>query len=82
MNLKIIIRWSLVAALLTAAALIQERFSTVIAAAMKLPYDAPAKGHDSMMAAIEIAASTVLFFLGVILLLFNIQWHRRARKTS
>lgn len=82
MNAKIILRWFLVAALLAGAAIIQAHFSAVISAVMKLPYDAPTKQRESMIAVVEIAASTTLLFLGVILLLFNIQWYRHSRKSS
>lgn len=68
--------------LLCAAWALQARFAVAVAAAMALPYDAPAKQHDSLVAAVEVTAAVLLVFSGVILALFNIHWHRRARKSA
>lgn len=82
MKAKILLRWIIVAALFAATWILQERFSTAVSAAMALPYDAPTKQHDSLVAAVEVTVAVLLFFSGVILALFNIRWHRRARKRA
>jgi len=82
MELKIILRWLIVVALLAAAGVVQARFGNMVSFAIKLPYDAPGKTHDSLVAAIEIALAVILYFAGIILILFNVHWHRRARKAS
>lgn len=82
MNLKIILRWLLAAAFLAIGGLLQMRFGRTLALAMKLPYDAPAKNRDSLIGVIEVAVAVILYFSGVILILFNANWHRRARKSS
>jgi len=79
---KLTIRWLLVAALFAAAWVLQARFSAAVSAAMALPYDAANKSHDSLMAASEAAAATIVVFAGIILALFNIQIHRQARKSK
>jgi heme/copper-type cytochrome/quinol oxidase subunit 3 len=81
-NAKIVLRWIVVVVLLVAAWVFQAKFSVAVSAAMALPYDAPAKQHDSLVAAVEVTAAVLLVFSGVILALFNIHWHRRARKTA
>lgn len=82
MNVKIVIRWIVVIALLIAAWVLQARFGAAVSAAMALPYDAPMKQHDSLVAAVEVTVAVLLFFSGVILALFNIYWHRQARKSA
>jgi hypothetical protein len=79
-NAKIILRWIAVIVLLGAGWVLQDRFGTAVSAAMALPYDAPMKQHDSLMAAVEVTAAVLLIFSGVILALFNIHWHRQHRR--
>lgn len=82
MKLEIILRWFLVAAILATAGFLQMRFGRMIAFAMKLPYDSPLKNRDSLIAVVEVAAAVILYFAGIILILFNANWHRLARKSS
>ncbi|HTV60520.1 MAG TPA: hypothetical protein VMJ93_16725 [Verrucomicrobiae bacterium] len=82
MKFVIIFRWILVAAFLATAGYLQMRFGRMIAFALKLPYDSPVKNRDSLIAVVEVAAAVILYFAGIILTLFNANWHRLARKSS